>query len=205
MHAKLAQYCFGVNSLGRALGYHVHQRTRCHRRHQAVPAWLHQQQMRSPWGDVSRSSLNSEDYVDSKMSCSKARWDEPGSQSDLHGFGAVLCISREKQQWDRDAGIKESAHHSPGMARALAKTLRDFAGLYPKEEKRKKKSPTHKQTPSTVWNLKPINLSLREMKHKVSPKGMTTEADTALTAPLHGCLHCCSSSNFIALSVTSLL
>lgn len=65
------------------------------------------------------------------------------------------CVFPERScMWDRDAGVKEHAHHSPEMARALAKTLWDFAGLYPKGEKKKKKSPTHKQTPSTVWNFK---------------------------------------------------
>lgn len=68
---------------------------------------------------------------------------------------------------------------SPGMPGALAETPQDFAMLHPKGRGGRQ---THKQTPSKT--PKPIILPLREMKHEVSPQGMTTEADTHSLSPV---------------------
>lgn len=70
---------------------------------------------------------------------------------------------------------------SPGTPGALAKTLQDFAALYPngKEKKKEKRKATHINKLQAQYETpKPIILSLRKMKHEVSPQGMTAEADT---------------------------
>lgn len=115
----------------------------------------------------------------------------------------IVCFQREAACETRMLESQRPLTTSPGMPRALAETLQDFAALHPKGGEKSK----HINKLQAQYEIpKPIILSLREMKREVSPQGMTTGADSHSLPPvLVAPLHCCSSSNFTVLSLLSLM
>lgn len=117
------------------------------------------------------------------MSDSKRRWHESCCWSDLHGFGEILLVSRMRTcVCVRDAQVTEGIHNFPRHAWSSGRGAAWNCSVLSKKEKKKNlrlnKLQAQYKTP------KPIILSLREMKHKLSPHGINTEPDIHRLPPV---------------------
>lgn len=116
------------------------------------------------------------------MSGSKARLHELCCWSNLHGFGEILLVSRERRCVFQ--GCLSHREHSQLPQACLELWQRLCMKLHCFIQKGKKKNQDLNKLQAQYKTPKPIILSLGEMKHKLSPHGINTEPDTHSLPPV---------------------